>query len=189
MAKKIPTALVRNPEDRSKVLAEITPGCEWVFNGEGVPTRKWNGTCVMFDVEGRWWARREIKPGKTPPPNYVAIDYDEVTGKTQGWEPIEQSDFAKFHAEALSYIYHPEDLDDGTYELIGPKINGNTDGAEFHMLARHKIAPVADSVVGVSLEDIFTVLPIWCHENGAEGVVWHHPDGRMAKLKARDLLN
>jgi hypothetical protein len=22
---------------------------------------------------------------------------------------------------------------------------------------------------------------------GWEGVVWHHPDGRMAKLKARDL--
>lgn len=26
----------------------------------------------------------------------------------------------------------------------------------------------------------------WAGERGWEGIVWHHPDGRMAKLKARD---
>ncbi len=30
-----------------------------------------------------------------------------------------------------------------------------------------------------------TDLADWGH--GWEGIVWHHPDGRMAKLKARDL--
>ena len=46
------------------VLPEITPGCEWVIAGEGVATRKYDGTCVMYDGD-EWWARREVKPGKT----------------------------------------------------------------------------------------------------------------------------
>lgn len=187
MAKKIPTALVRDPNNRSKVLNEITPGCEWVFEGEGVPTRKWEGTCVMLDIHGQWWARREIKPGKTPPDYYVVIDHDEVTGKTQGWEPMAQSPFVKFHEEALSHLYTPDELSPGTYELIGPKINGNPEKTEVHMLARHAIAPIAHELINTPLCSIRNALDRWCDENGAEGVVWHHPDGRMAKLKARDL--
>ena len=38
--KKIPTALVRNPDDRAHVLMEINADCEWVFAGEGRATRK-----------------------------------------------------------------------------------------------------------------------------------------------------
>ena len=32
----------------------------------------------------------------------------------------------------------------------------------------------------------FDALAIWLHAHPYEGIVWHHPDGRMAKLKARD---
>jgi hypothetical protein len=42
-----------------------------VLDGEGVATRKYDGTCVMFDGDG-WWARREVKPGKTAPAGFVA---------------------------------------------------------------------------------------------------------------------
>ena len=62
--RKIPTALVRDPDDRAHVLDEVTPGCEWVFAGEGIATRKYDGTCTMLDGNGKWWARREVKPGK-----------------------------------------------------------------------------------------------------------------------------
>ncbi len=186
MAKKIPTALVRDPDNRAKVLLEVNPGCEWVFDGEGVPTRKWNGTCMMIDEFGQWWARREVKPGKGEPEGYIVVDYDEVTGKTQGWEPAEQSSFKKFLDEALGHI--PEAIwTPGTYELVGPKIQGNTEQLDRHMLLKHENAPIipdlnlvlSPKAVGKILQKIHLVA-------GWEGVVWHHPDGRMAKLKARD---
>ena len=32
----------------------------------------------------------------------------------------------------------------------------------------------------------FDGLAVWLHAHPWEGIVWHHPDGRMAKLKKRD---
>ena len=34
-----------------------------MIKGEGQPTRKYDGTCVMFDG-AEWSARREVKTGK-----------------------------------------------------------------------------------------------------------------------------
>lgn len=179
--KKIKTLLVRDPDDRAHVLDEVEPGCEWVLRGEGIATRKYDGTCVMLEPDGRWWARREVKPGKAPPANFAPEQHDEVTGKTVGWEPIEQSSFAKFHAEALEgYYFKP-----GTYELVGPKINGNPEHREQHELIGHEgaeTARIASYEIGF-VKDFVSNLG----KSGWEGIVWHHPDGRMAKLKARDL--
>lgn len=184
--KKIPTALVRDPNNRAKVLPEITPGCEWVFAGEGVPTRKYDGTCVMLDEHGQWWARREVKPGKDEPEGFMIADYDEVTGKTQGWEPMENSSWVKFHKEAVDEFFEVP----GTYELIGPKINGNPEGLEKHELRRHEIAEVLHELIGwdpLTPEIVMNVVRKVGETDHIEGVVWHHPDGRMAKLKVRDL--
>jgi hypothetical protein len=69
--RKIPTLFERDWDgDRRYVLPQVTPGCEWVIAGEGTPTRKYDGTCVMFDGE-RWWARREVKADKMPPKWYL----------------------------------------------------------------------------------------------------------------------
>jgi hypothetical protein len=188
--KKIKTLYKRDPEDRRYVTFDVEEGCEWVLAGEGVPTRKYDGTCTMLDGEGKWWARREVKPGKEPPPNYVAEDHDPVTGKWQGWEPIEQSAFAKFHAEALANADDEWDtlelLDrpewEGTYELIGPKINGNPEDIDRHLLVAHARAEVYRGNTPSPVEMV-----IYAGDAGWEGIVWHHPDGRMAKLKVRDL--
>lgn len=115
---KIPTLFVRDEQERRYVTTEVSPGCEWVLAGEGTPTRKYDGTCVMYDGE-RWWARREVKPGKVEPDGFVALSTDENTGKTVGWEPVEQSAFAKWHAQAIDGIAEQEP---GTYELVGPKV-------------------------------------------------------------------
>jgi hypothetical protein len=173
--KKIPTLYVRDENDRSRVTQQVTPGCEWVLAGEGVPTRKLDGTCMMFDGTD-WWARREVKPGKVKPENFMEVEFDEVTGKTVGWEPVEQSPFAKFWLEAMDGFL---DRGAGTYELIGPKVNGNPEHHQHHALIRH----------GINLE-ITPAEPLVLierlREAGWEGVVWHHPDGRMVKLKVRD---
>lgn len=189
MAKKIPTALVRSDVDRTKVLPEVNPGCEWVFAGEGVPTRKWNGTCVMLDEHGYWWARREVKPGKGEPENYILVDYDEVTGKSQGWEPMEQSSWNKFLIIALRLRDERGiGATPGTYELMGPKIQGNEDGFDNYVLEKHSEAPVIEALnFAFPVPTVMLVLDRVSATQGIEGVVWHHPDGRMAKLKARDL--
>lgn len=183
---KIPTLFRRDTEDMRRVTREVHPDCQWVIDGHGLPTRKYDGTCVMFDGE-RWWARREVKPGKQPPPNYVPLETDPATDKTVGWEPVEQSAFAKFHAQALaSHAAHfgPEDFEPGTYELIGVKVNGSPEqiDPEFgHQLMRHALAePVA--AVPRDFDGLAAFLPSF----PGEGLVWHHPDGRMCKLKGRD---
>jgi hypothetical protein len=179
--RKIPTLFKRDSEDMRHLLPEVTPGCEWVLAGEGVATRKYDGTCCMFDGD-RWWARREVKPGKQPPENFQPIETDENTGKTVGWEPIEQSGFAKWHTQALSF---PEFQDPpaGTYELCGPKINSNPEGFKAHVLVAHA---EAHRLLDRPTELTFETIAEWVQRRSFEGIVWHHPDGRMAKIKRRD---
>jgi hypothetical protein len=178
--KKIPTLFARDWDgDRRYVLNQVTPGCEWVIKGEGLPTRKYDGTCVMFDGE-HWWARREVREGKPEPAGFVVLEHDDETGKTVGWEPVAQSGFARWHAEAAA---DDDGLgwDPGTYELVGPKINGNPENAPSHMLLMHgDAAPLDDAPRD------FDGLAVWLHAHPWEGIVWHHPDGPMAKIKKRD---
>ncbi|MER7809838.1 hypothetical protein [Streptomyces sp900116325] len=183
--KKIPTMFVRDFATRpARVLPEVTPGCEWVLAGEGRATRKYDGTCVMLDAAGDWWARREVRPGKPPPPDYVVISTDDATGKTVGWEPIGQSSFATFHAEAVQNM-GPRDGITGTFELVGPKINGNPERSDFHRLVEHALARDV-TVSELTFEGIRSAALALATADGCEGIVWHHPDGRMAKIKARD---
>ena len=169
--RKTPTLFVRD-EDRRYVTDEVTPGCEWVIEGEGRATRKYDGTCTLFD--GRvWWVRREVKPGKTPPGGWVEVDHDDVTGKRVGWEPAQQSGFFKFLAEAAGGQLP------GTYELCGPKINGNPESLDSHQLIRHGEDELAAPRTFGGLRGYMADFP-------HEGIVWHHPDGRMVKIKRRD---
>jgi hypothetical protein len=181
--KKIPTLFLRDPDDMRHVTRDVHPDCQWVIDGEGVATRKYDGTCVMFDGE-RWLARREVKPGKAAPTGYRPVETDAATGKTVGWEPIEQSAYAKVFARMMSPSSTPfmdrDDLDAGTYELIGPKINGNPEGVKHHELRKHAEAERLDAPRDYDgLAAFLAAFP-------GEGIVWHHSDGRMAKLKRRD---
>jgi hypothetical protein len=178
---KIPTLFVRDPETGLRhVSREPHPGCGWVFDGEGVATRKYDGTCCMFDGE-RWWSRREVKPGKSVPPGFVVSETDPTTGKTVGWEPVAQSSFAKHHAAAVAYQDTTvSGWPRGTYELVGPKVNGNPERTAQHQLWAH------DAAEHVDAPRDFDGLRAWLAGFEGEGVVWHHPDGRMAKIKRKD---
>lgn len=180
---KIPTLFQRS-DDRRHVIDKVTSGCEWVLAGEGVATRKYDGTCVMIDANGQGWARREVKPGKDAPPNFVEIERDDVTGKTVGWEPIEQSGFAKFYDEGRAWSDAPPP---GTYELVGPRINGNPERMSLHALVLHGVVKLDGRWgEGTDAPRDFEGLRDWLLAQDGEGIVWHHPDGRMAKLKKRD---
>lgn len=187
--KKIPTLFQRNPENRAHVLPAVTPGCEWVLAGQGQATAKVDGTCTMLDGDGRWWARREVKAGKSAPAGWVEVDSDEVTSRRVGWEPVEQSAFAKLHKVAISdpnEIFAP-----GTYELVGPKVNGNAHAYGTHLLYRHGEMLIFDVPTEFDALREFLLRQPPAGETGyIEGIVWWrelgNPDAGMAKIKIRD---
>lgn len=185
--KKIPTVFLRDwDNDPKHVTREPHPDCTWVLAGEGRATLKWDGTCVMYDLAQGWSARREVKPGKTPPPNFEAISTDEETGKTIGWEPIEQSPFRAFFDEAFGRLLRANRVFPGTYELIGPKINGNPQDWPHHELIRHGEADILRTRDLATAPRDYDGLRDWLTSRPYEGIVWHHEDGRRAKLKAKD---
>ncbi len=174
--KKIPTIFNRNPENRSEVLNEPHPSCDWVFNGEGVATRKYDGTCCLIN-EGKLYKRREINPGKKIPVNFIQADHDNVTGKLVGWVAVDKDKPEdKWHVKA-----HKASLTDGTYELLGPKIQGNPEGFEDHELLKH-----SDSEQYANVPRTYDGIKQFLKDKDIEGLVFHHPDGRMAKIKKRD---
>lgn len=208
---KTPSLFARNFDlPGNPLTTDFSPGTEWVLDGIGEPTRKYDGTCVMLDNAGKWWARREVKPGKNPPPNFQPVEEDDVTLKLMGWEPIEQTGFVKYLKEALDTIatMNGETLltydRPGTYELCGPKINGNPEGYLEHVLIYHKDAEklrVTQPLMEQELRNVlFSVVystrakfdvvkstVTWLNEKaGWEGIVWHHPNGEYVKIKARD---
>ena len=181
--KKIPTIYVRDwAGDPAYVTQEPDPACDWVFAGEGKPTRKYDGTCVRFDGR-RWWARREVKPGRPEPGGFELAGEDAQTGRRIGWEPADGTGFHRFLLEAAGP--EPGDWLPGTYELCGPKINQNPEGYPGHRLVRHDAAAPVE-VSALTWDAIRAVVIAIADDEGAEGIVWHHGDGRMAKIKARD---
>jgi hypothetical protein len=175
--RKIPTLFVRDWDgDRRYVLPEVTPECQWVIDGEGTATRKYDGTCLKYAPDG-WWARREVKENRTAPASFQPVAFDSETGKTVGWMDANESGFMKYLAEALdNAVFLPY----GTYELCGPKINGNPENYGQHVLVSHANAEI------LRAPRSFDELRVWLHDHDYEGIVWHHEDGRMAKIKKRD---
>jgi len=114
-----------------------------------------------------------------------------VTGKTVGWEPVEQSSFAKVFRDAFENDPRWDGVAGGfpygTYELAGPKVNGNPERLERNTLILHAHAEVQfDDPAMRSYDTIRALVLRLVEANGWEGLVYHHPDGRMAKIKARD---
>lgn len=174
--KKIPTIFIRNPDNMRELLQKQHPDCDWVFRGEGVATRKYDGTCVLIE-NGNYYKRREIKKGKIPPSDFIEIEHDQNTDKRVGWVPVDPNDKGdKWHMEAFN-----KDLEDGTYELCGPKIQGNPEGYESHVLIRHSEAEQYENVPRT-----YEKIKEWFSNKDIEGIVFHHEDGRMAKIKKRD---
>jgi hypothetical protein len=70
-------------------------------------------------------------------------------------------------------------VEGATFELVGPRIQGNTLGLDRHMLLRHGCETV-------EVERSFAAIKDWLSNNRVEGLVFHHPDGRMAKIRRKD---
>lgn len=176
--KKIPTVFERDWNgDRSRVVNQVNPGCEWVLAGEGKPTLKMDGTCCMVR-DGKLFKRREIRAKDSLPSDFELAEYDATTEKIVGWVPVGDGPEDRYHREALAEAGRT--FPDGTYELLGPKIQGNPERAVAHTLIPHGVKIIFD------VPRDFEGLQYWLASRDMEGVVFHHPDGRMAKIKLRD---
>lgn len=177
--KKIISLFARNYDTDGLVRNEIVPGAEWVVAGEGVATRKYDGTCCRV-LGGQLWKRYDAKGGKTPPPGFEAAqEPDPVTGHHPGWVLVGDGPEDRWHREALQF-HKAGSLHDGTYELLGPKIQGNPERFGVHFLERHGKEIVHDAPTD------FEGLKKFLYTADIEGIVWHHPDGRMVKIKTKD---
>ena len=192
--RKIPTLFLRDP-DTHLIKPTLTPGCEWVTAGEGIPTRKVDGSSVMLR-DAKAFKRRVVKPGATPPAGFEPVETDPATGKQIGWAPIDPRDRGdQHHLEAINRL--PPNLrtpshEGDTYELVGPKVQRNTENLDLHKLILHADpdlhldAGAIDLKRGTTAAEAFTRLDRYLGTAPLEGIVWHHPDGRMAKIKRRD---
>lgn len=182
--KKIPSIFVRDwVGDRSRVTREHNPECAWVFAGEGRATRKFDGTACLWH-DGRLWKRYDVKKGRAAPSDFVpAQEPDATTGHWTGWLPVGDGPEDKWHRAAVLVELGDEApvfREGATYELIGPKIQANAEHRPQHELWRHGMISVMAS------RDYDALIAAFAEGPPIEGVVWHHPDGRMAKIKRRD---
>lgn len=181
--KKIPTMFDRDWNgDRSRVVNQVHEDCGWVIAGDGVATRKLDGTCCLVR-DGKLYKRRELRDGDDVPPNFEEADHDAETGKTIGWVPVGDGPSDRYHLEAFTDLTRTDrpPYPNGTYELIGPKVQGNPEGMKKHVLIPHFYCEQIDGV-----PRSFDGLRDWFVGTDIEGIVFHHPDGRMAKIKVRD---
>jgi hypothetical protein len=174
---KIISLFKRDYEGTRQVYNEVVEGAEWVLNGEGRATLKIDGTCCLIK-DGILYRRYDAKKGKTPPEGFIsAQEPDPITGHWPGWIEVKKDNPSdKWHWEA----FWGKGLQDGTYELIGPKIQGNPYGLTGHGLLRHGVDFIYDNPR--TFDDIKNYLMT----ANIEGIVWHHDDGRMVKIKSKD---
>ena len=178
--KKIPSLFVRNFEDHEikSITTEVTKGCEWVLNGEGIATKKFDGTCCLIK-DNKIFARFDFKPGRKLPEGAIPCqkEADEITGHFPHWVEVKEQPQYKYHKIAFEKQC---DLEEGTYELCGPHFNNNPEKYEEDVLIKH---------ASVILEDVprtFDGIKEYLQNNYMEGIVFHRGNGEMCKIKRKD---
>ena len=198
--KKIKTVFVIDRDNGSLATEVPVSGNEWVLEGEGIATLKRDGSAAMVR-DGKLFRRlaRQLSknhkfrlrknPGmeihesmfKEAAEGWEACEatFDAKTGHWPGWVPVvEGNPEDVYHLEAF-LANATNHWEDGTYELVGPKVRFNPHGLERHELLRH-------GAEVVEVERSYSAIREWLIRHEEEGLVFHHPDGRVAKVRRKD---
>jgi len=180
--KKISTLFKKDPSDLGRVINEINPENKWALS-TGIATRKYDGTACAV-INGELYKRYDVKRGKTVPNGAIPCQApDEITGHWPHWVKCDSSNKAdKWHIEAFGNEYQNIVFGDGTYELIGEKIQGNPEKIGGHVLVEH-----GKDILNLP-DRSFDGIKEYLTNNDIEGIVFHANDlsGRMCKIRKSD---
>lgn len=177
--KKISTLFAKNPNDLARVINKINIENAWVLNGEAIATRKFDGTSAAI-INGELFKRFDAKKGRKIPIGAIPCqEADLISGHHPHWLKCDRTKSEdRFFFEGFDTL---ENKRDGTYELCGPKVQGNPEKLARHTLVKH------GTVVFEFLNFEFEELKSFLIENDIEGIVFHHKsDERMCKLRKTD---
>ena len=179
--KKIPTLFIRTFEGHrvSGISPEVTPGFEWVLEGQGTATVKWDGACCAI-MDGELYKRYDAKKGKQPPEGAIpCCDPDPVTGHWPHWVKCNKDNPADKWFFAARSATTGFALPDGTYEAIGKHFNGNPYETVDDVFVEHgkDIIEVERSFEGIL--DYLSSHPI-------EGIVFWKDGEPQCKIKRTD---
>ena len=181
---KIPTLFARVFQDHK--LVGITenpiPGMEWVFDGLGEATVKYDGACCAI-LNGQFYKRYDAKRGKRPPQGAIpCCPPDPATGHWPHWVLVDEHNPAdRWFLAALEYAQstHETPLTQGTYEAVGPHFQGNP----YH-LSRDKLYRHGDVVV--SVPRTFDGIRSYLAAHPIEGLVFWRDGVPQCKIKRSD---
>lgn len=164
---------------------------EWVFTDKAntKPMRKLDGSACAI-IDGILYARYDAKPGKLAPDNAIPCqDADPITGHHPHWVPVTESNQShKWHIAALGGIKLSDIhnfYEDGTYELVGEKINSNRENLTGHHLVKHDSLLLED-FPDYDINTGYDVIKEYLTTHNIEGIVFHHTDGSMCKIRKSD---
>lgn len=180
--KKMPTLFKREYGKYGKAVDAVTPGCEWVIQGEGVATEKVDGAACAI-IDGKLFRRYDACPKKGRKPPLMGIpcqpEPDPITGHWPFWVECIRGIPSDQHF-LRAYDSTPWCREDGTYEAVGLHFQGNPYGLDDDFLEKHGRIKYPDCPR--DFEGLYDFL--CAHE--IEGIVWHRGNGDMAKIKRTD---
>lgn len=153
----------------------------WVFDepDQVTITRKFDGTATAV-IGGELYKRYDAKHGKTAPAGAIpCCAADPISGHHPHWIRVDPKDPAnKYLLE--TWVIERDHMTDGTYEFIGERVGGNPEGITGHTFVRHGLVTYDLPIVSFdSIRGFLKVMSI-------EGLVFHHEDGRMCKIRKTD---
>lgn len=181
--KKIPTLFKKVYENNKKVgiLPKVTEGMEWVLNGEGIATVKYDGACCAI-IDGKFYKRYDARGGRTVPQNAILCqkEPDPITGHFPCWVPCDRDNPTdKWFWSAYDNPSLFTDYKDGTYEVVGIHFQGNPYKIGNDILLRHG----ADVV---EVERTFEGIRQYLREHYIEGLVFWKDGEPKCKIKRTD---
>lgn len=189
--KKIPTLFIREFENHhvKKVYDKVAPGLEWVLEGEGIATIKFDGSCCAI-INGELYKRYDAKKGKKVPEDAIKCqeEADPVTGHLPCWVKCDKNNssdkwfIAAFEDYKEKIDKHPRykgDENYQTFEAVGPHFQGNPYNLEKDTLIIHGKAEVI-------VKRTFEGIKEWLEEHKEEGLVFWKDGEPKCKIKRSD---
>lgn len=213
--KKIPTLFEREFENHRLVrtLDKVTPGFEWVLNGDGIATIKYDGSCCAV-IDGKFYVRYDAKAGRKPPEGAIpCCDPDSVTGHWPNWLEVDilnpQKDYKWFVKAFMNTFWppqpiswrewnqldfdslHPIPAQNATYEAIGPHFNNNPYHMDQDRLIMHGQTILDEEIFPDILGNgdgkrTFEGIRTYLENTEVEGIVFWKDGEPRCKIKRRD---